>query len=51
MAEEKNGMIEEQINITPISVDAMVDENRSAIITSDYQRYIRKEMKKAAGKL
>lgn len=32
-----------------VSVDAMVDENKAATVSTDYQQYLRKLMKKAGG--
>lgn len=47
----KAAVIEEKIEKKPaVSVDAMVDENKSATISTDYQKYLRGLMKKAGGR-
>ena len=33
-----------------VSVDTMIEENKAATISSDYQTYLRKLMKRAGGK-
>lgn len=48
---KKAAIIEEKIEKKPaVSVDAMVDENKSATISTDYQKYLRGLMKKAGGR-
>lgn len=44
--------VAEEIEKKPVvSVDAMVDENKAATVSTDYQKYIRKLMKRAGGRI
>lgn len=36
--------------VKAVSVDKMVEENHAAVVSTDYQKYIRKLMRQAAGK-
>ena len=43
--------VAEKIEKRPaVSVDAMVDENKAATVSTPYQKYLRKLMKQAGGK-
>lgn len=43
--------VAEEIEKKPaVSVDAMVDENKAATVSTPYQKYLRKLMKKAGGR-
>lgn len=43
--------VAEEIEKRPaVSVDAMVDENQAATVSTPYQKYLRKLMKQAGGK-
>lgn len=47
----KSRAVAEKIEKKPVvSVDAMVDENKAATISTDYQKYLRKLMKQAGGR-
>lgn len=48
---KKATAVAEEIEKRPaVSVDAMIDENKAATISTDYQKYLRKLMKRAGGK-
>ena len=47
----RSAAIAEKIEKRPaVSVDAMVDENKAATVSTPYQKYLRKLMKQAGGK-